>query len=178
MMSRSSSGHVFLVGFMGAGKSTVGRLLAEMLARPFVDLDAEIERRAGRSCAQIFADGGEEAFRNLESAALAGLADVEPSVVACGGGIVLLDANRRLLRELGTVVHLEVTAGEALGRIGNVEGRPLLAESEPAATATLLQARTGLYRASADISVDTVGRHPDDVASYVAAALEHEGAAR
>ncbi len=177
-MARSSGGHVFLVGFMGAGKSTVGRLLAGMLARPFIDLDVEIEHQVGRSCAQIFADGGEEAFRNLESAALASLADAEPSVVACGGGIVLRDVNRRLLKELGTVVYLEVTAGEALARIGNVEVRPLLADSEPSATETLLEARIGLYRTSADISVDTAGREPDDVASYVAAALEHEGPAR
>lgn len=177
MTLRSLDGHVFLVGFMGAGKSTVGHLLAEILGRPFVDLDAEIERRTGRACARIFAEGGEEVFRTLESEALAGLAAAEPSVVACGGGIVLRDANRRLLRELGTVVYLEVTAGEALGRIGNAEGRPLLADSGPAA-ATLLQARTGLYRASADIAIDTAGRQPDEVASCIATALSKSGEAR
>jgi shikimate kinase len=167
MTGATGDGHIFLVGFMGAGKSTVGHLVSEMLGRPFMDLDAEIERSAGLTCAQLFAERGEDAFRALETSALVALAHVDASVVACGGGIVLRDENRRLLKQLGTTVYLEVTAGEALARIGDVEGRPLLAEGGPQVAATLLRARAALYRASADVIVNTVGRGPEDVAASV-----------
>jgi shikimate kinase len=173
-----AGGHLFLIGFMGAGKSTVGRLIAAELGRPFVDLDAQIERDMRRSCSEIFAKMGEEAFRALETEALAALAGKEPSVVACGGGIILRNENRRLLGQLGTTVYLEVTAGEALARIGNVKGRPLLAEGGPGAATTLLQARGALYHASADVVVDTAGRTPNEVARDVLAATGLEGGGR
>ncbi len=171
-------GHVFLVGFMGAGKSTVGAILADKLGRRFVDLDAEIEKADGRPVAQIFAEQGEEVFRALESEALARLADEEPLVVACGGGIVLRAVNRRLLKELGTVAYLEVTAGEALARIGDVEGRPLLAAGDPSAAAALLDARLALYRAAADITIDTDASEPAELAAALADALAHGGGSR
>jgi len=157
-------GHVFLVGFMGAGKSTVGNILAALLGRPFVDLDRLIEERSGQSVSEIFAAGGEDAFRRAETQTLDNLRQHEPAVVACGGGVVLRPENRRILSELGTVAYLEVTAGEALARIGDVSGRPLLAEGGPAAAAMLLNAREGLYRAAADICVDTSGREPEAIA--------------
>lgn len=171
----SARGHVFLVGFMGAGKSTVGSLLAERLGRPFIDLDAEIVRGAGITIAEIFAEGGEMRFRELETSALAALDAEAPSVVACGGGVVLRDENRRPLKELGTVVYLEVSVGEALARIGDVEGRPLLAEGGPAAAATLLDARVALYRAVADITVDTDACTPADLAEEIARQLTRAG---
>lgn len=178
MTSPGEAGHVFLIGFMGAGKTTVGRILADTMGRPFVDLDAQIERDAGLLIPQIFAEKGEDAFRELESEALAGLSESPRSVVACGGGIVLRAENRRVLKNLGTTVYLEVSAGEALARIGDVEGRPLLAEGGPAAAATLLEGRRGLYRAVADLVVETDACDPAQIADAIAARLSRDRAAQ
>ena len=173
----SGPGHLFLVGFMGAGKSTVGRLVAERLARPFLDLDALIEADAGLPVSRIFTEQGEESFRNRESAALHSMSDQAPSVVACGGGIVLRSENRALLKELGSVVYLEVSAGEALARIGDVSSRPLLAGGGGSLAATsLLAARESLYRSVADLVIDTEGHSPTEVAEMVSARYSGDGA--
>lgn len=160
--------HIYLIGFMGSGKSTAGRLAAERLGMPFIDLDARIEGRAGMTVAEIFDARGEEAFRAVESAVLDSLATEPPSVVACGGGVVLHDENRRVLRESGTVVYLRVGAEEAIARIGDTSGRPLLARRDALTMAsTLLAAREALYRAVADIEVDTAGLSAETVAGRV-----------
>lgn len=165
--------HVFLIGFMGAGKSTVGRLLAERLGRTFVDLDTEIVACAGRTIPEIFDAEGEEGFRARESAALAAVVDAPASVVACGGGVVLAEDNRRRLRQTGTVVYLKVSAGEALARIGDTTGRPLLERADAVQMAgTLLQARESFYRTLADAVVDTSGRTPAEVAESVARVID------
>lgn len=160
--------HLFLVGFMGAGKSTVAQLISERLGRPFVDLDQIIEVEAGRSVREIFETEGESEFRDRESRALASLAESPPSVVACGGGIVLRDQNRAALTEMGCVVYLRVSAGETLARVGADETRPLLSGPGGELAATrLLEARESLYVAVADDVVDTVGRSPEQVADDV-----------
>jgi shikimate kinase len=168
--------HLFLVGFMGAGKSTVGELVAGRLHRPFVDLDALIESEARTSVAEIFATGGEEGFRELESSALLSLESRDPAVVACGGGIVLRAENRAVLKRLGAVVYLKVTAGEAVARIDDASTRPLLAGSGGSlAATTLLAARESLYTSVADLVVDTMGQTPSQVAEDVVAAYESGG---
>ncbi len=164
--------HLFLVGFMGSGKSTVARLIAGVLGAPLIDLDERISHTAGRSIAQVFAADGEEAFRDLESAELARTESETPSVVACGGGVVLRPENRALLTRLGTVAYLHVTAGEAIARIGDAESRPLLSgPGAPLAATALLAARESLYRSIADFTVETVGRSAQDVADDVLIAL-------
>jgi shikimate kinase len=170
---------LFLIGFMGAGKSTVGRLVAERIGRPFVDLDEVVETRVGRPVREIFDTEGEETFRLLETAALETLLDAEPSVVACGGGIVLSDSNRALLSRLdGFVVYLKVTAGETLARVGADGTRPLLSGPGGTLAATsLLEARQALYMAVADATVDTVGRSADQVADEVALLARERGIA-
>lgn len=168
--------HVFLVGFMGAGKTTVARLVSRQLGRPMVDLDAAIEAAVGKSVREIFEDVGEDAFRELESAQLVGLSSAEPSVVACGGGIVVRDANRSALKDMGMVVYLRVSAGETLARVGADGTRPLLSGPGGVIAATrLLEARESLYAAVADVAIDTVGRSVDQVAEDVVAAIEERG---
>jgi len=168
----SRPGHIFLVGFMGAGKTTVGRLLAALMDLPYLDLDDEIQRVTGAMVSEIFASGGEDAFRIVETEALLGLSSVPKSVVACGGGVVLRPENRAALGEMGTVVYLQVTAAEALARIGDASTRPLLAGPGGALAVTaLLGAREALYRTVADIEVDTAGQTPDEVARLIQSAL-------
>lgn len=165
---------VFLIGFMGAGKSTVGRFLADRLGFEFVDLDTAIESRAGRTVSEIFAEDGESAFRAMEHEALIECADRHGVVVACGGGVVVDHANRAVLRESGTVVYLRVTAEEALARIGDRSTRPLLSATgggEMAAT-MLLRARGSLYTSTADITIDTVGSTPDAITAHILEAME------
>ena len=165
--------HIVLIGFMGAGKSTVGRLVARQLDRPFLDVDALVERSDGRSVHSIFAEDGEQRFRELEAVALEALLTTPPSVVACGGGVVLSDSNRAILKRLGTVVYLRVTAAETLARLSGDTTRPLLAGAGGAIAATeLLGAREALYGAVADLVVDTVDRTPEEVALEVVRLVE------
>ena len=164
---------VFLIGFMGAGKSTVGAMVATRLGRPFVDLDGEIERETGRTATELFAAEGEEGFRAAERAALEAVAHHPGLVVACGGGVVTDEGSRAILRESGTVVYLQVSSDEALARVGSeLAGRPLLRGGDPAAAAALLRLRERLYETAADIVVDTLHRTPGQVADEVVSLVE------
>jgi shikimate kinase len=156
--------HLYLSGFMGAGKSTVGRRLAARLGRPFFDLDAQVEAAAGRSVAQLFDDVGEAGFRRLEAAALEAVAATPaPAVVALGGGTVLSPANRALMRATGTLIHLAAQPHTLQARLGDGGGRPLLAR---ASVAELLAARAEAY-ADADVRVDTDDLGPDAVCDFL-----------
>lgn len=167
--------HIFLIGFMGAGKSTVARILGRLLSMPVIDLDRRIEERSQRSIPEIFEAEGEARFRALESAELSALAEEPPSVVACGGGIVLAEANREELHRLGTVVYLRVSADEAARRVGDGTGRPLLSGERPLErAAALLSAREPVYAAAADIIVETFGRTPEEVAGKIADEIAEE----
>ena len=170
------SRHIFLIGFMGAGKSTVSRLLAERLGWASADLDELVESSTGLKVREIFAQHGEQEFRRLESEALASVESMPDVVVACGGGAVLLDRNRALLKRLGTVVYLKVSASAALGRIGDVASRPLLAGPSGTLAATaLLAAREGIYTALADFTVDTAESTPEEVAERIYGILSERG---
>lgn len=165
---------VFIIGFMGAGKSTVGGLVAALLGRPFIDLDMEIERETGSSVAELFATAGEAGFRAAERAALSAAARQPGVVVACGGGCVTDEGSYAILRESGTVVFLRVSPDEALARVGtDLAGRPLLQGGDPSSAAALLGSRERLYEAAADITVDTAERSPREIADEVVARLEH-----
>ena len=117
---------VYLVGMPGSGKSTVGGELAGRLGVPFVDLDTEIEREQGSTVTEIFAERGEAGFRALEAQALLEASTHDPSVVACGGGVVLEPANRITLRNTGTCVFLDVPLEELKARVQPAEERPLI----------------------------------------------------
>jgi len=165
--------HVLLIGFMGAGKSTVAKLVAKRLGRPCVDLDRLVQSTDGRPIPQIFREDGEVAFRERESGALESLAALQPSVVACGGGVVTSDVNRTTLKSLGYVVYLRITAEETLARVGEDPGRPLLAGGGGLlAVTSLLDARESLYSAVADAVIDTVQIAPDAVADQIVALVE------
>ncbi|MDY0341438.1 MAG: 3-dehydroquinate synthase [Coriobacteriia bacterium] len=163
--------HIFLTGFMGAGKSTVGRLLAERLGRPFVDLDVLIEEREGAPVRELFRERGEEGFRRGEHDALAALGASPDAVVATGGGVILREDNRVTMKQLGKVVYLAVTPEEAIARVGDGADRPLLAGVDLPAVRAILDARLSLYAATADSVVDTVGRSADAVTTDVLSVL-------
>lgn len=164
------SGHVYLIGFMGSGKSTVGAILSERLGLPLIDMDERVQRESGMTIAEIFALDGERRFRQLESAVLTAAAAESPSVVACGGGVVLDPINRRRLCATGIVVYLHTTPEETRRRISDVASRPLLAQGTEG-VAELFVVREALYEEIADITVETVGAAPEDVAEQIVEAI-------
>ncbi len=165
-------GNVFLVGMMGAGKSTVGKALARRLGRAFVDCDREIVERTGVPIATIFEIEGEEGFRRRESQVLAELAARRGAVVATGGGAVLAEENRRTMRASGTVIYLRVSLDHLHERTRRDTARPLLATGDRRATlGALLEKRDPFYREAADLVVDSGAQSPGTLAQRVIDAL-------
>ena len=168
---------IVLIGFMGAGKSSVGRTLARITGRPRFDTDEMIATRFGLTISQIFEKRGEERFRDAESGALEELSTALEAIIVTGGGIVLRQANTKRLRELGSVVFLSADEETLFGRISRRPTRPLLQTTDPRATMKeLLATRLPLYRAAADVEVDTSGLTHDEVARRILKRIEeHEG---
>jgi shikimate kinase len=160
-----------LVGAPGAGKSSTGIALAELLGVPFRDTDADIERTAGKPIPDIFVDDGEEHFRALERAAVTAALSAYDGVLALGGGAILAEANRAALAG-HTVVHLSVELADAVKRVGLGPGRPLLALNPRATLKYLLDQRRPLYQEVATLTVVTDGRTPAEVAGDILAALK------
>lgn len=148
--------NIFLIGLMGAGKSTIGRQLAKELGWPFVDSDHEIEARTGASIPLIFDVEGEAGFRLREKKVIDELTQRERLVLATGGGVVLDPENRAHLAARGTVVYLSATADQLFARTAKDRNRPLLQIADPRAKLeSLLEIRDPLYREIADLVVDT-----------------------
>jgi shikimate kinase len=163
---------IFLVGMMGAGKTTLGKALAQRLEREFVDTDRFLVQRTGVSVATIFEIEGEDGFRRREAAVLAELADRPDCVVATGGGAILDPENRRLMREHGIVVYLHARLDSLWERTRHDTHRPLLKTDDPRATlAELLEARDPLYREAAHLVVDTGFQSATTLVGRVVAAL-------
>ncbi|GAA0620002.1 shikimate kinase [Kutzneria viridogrisea] len=164
-----------VVGPPGAGKTTVGELLAAELGLPFRDVDADIVRTVGKPISDIFTQDGEQEFRRIEEqAVLAALAEHD-GVLALGGGAVLSAATRLLLAD-HPVVYLSVGMAEGVRRTGLAANRPLLVGVNPRATfKALLDARVPLYQEVATVEVDTDGREPDEVVRAVIEALTGQG---
>lgn len=169
--------NVILVGFMGAGKSSVGRLLARRLGRCFVETDDMIVSREGRSIPEIFRVDGEERFRQLETETLEALKLKSGEVVATGGGLPCREGRMEALRELGIVVWLAGDLDALLARARRTGGRPMLAGRTEAELEALYGARQPYYR-RAHITVETGGLGPDQVVARILAALREAHAAR
>lgn len=161
--------NIVLTGFMGAGKTTVGRHLAETLGWSFVDLDERIARESGMSIPDIFRTRGEMAFRAMEARLTAALSSVDRTVIAPGGGWVLDPANPERLPPATCTVWLRVSAGEAVRRVRAAgEDRPLLAgAADPVAVAAALLARRSARYATADVIVDVDGRTPAEIVEEI-----------
>lgn len=153
------AGNIFFVGLMGAGKTTIGRLLAKHLDKTFYDTDHEIERRTGVNIPLIFEVEGEAGFRKREVAIIEELSQMQNIVLATGGGAVLLQENRDNLKKHGTVVYLRANVHELWQRTRNDKNRPLLQTENPRAKLEQLFAeRDPLYTDVASIVVDTGGQ--------------------
>lgn len=155
-----------LVGPPGAGKSTVGQLVAGALGVAFRDTDADVEAVAGKPIPEIFIDEGEAHFRTLERAAVAAALAAHDGVLALGGGAVMAEKTRAALRG-HTVVYLSVDLPDAVKRVGLAQGRPLLTVNPRATLRHLLDQRRPLYEQVATVTVATDGRTPDEVAAEV-----------
>ncbi|SDS89814.1 shikimate kinase AroK [Pseudomonas oryzae] len=165
--------NLILVGPMGAGKSTIGRLLAKELHLPFKDSDKEIEVRTGADIPWIFDVEGEQGFRDREQAVIADLCHEDGLVLATGGGAVLREANREALRAGGRVVYLHTSVEQQLERTARDRNRPLLRTANPGQVLRdLLAVRDPLYREIADVIIETDQRPPRLVVQEVLARLE------
>ena len=158
---------VTLTGFMGSGKSTVGKVLADFLGCPFLDLDDLVVKKAGKSIPDIFAQDGEAAFRLLEARMLRQTVEkyAESTVVlALGGGAVLAPASAALLHDKTVCIYLRASLDTLLGRLaGNTAGRPLADDT----MASRLASRAPIYEETAHVVIDTDGLSPDEVADEI-----------
>ncbi len=170
--------NIYLIGPMGVGKSTIGRHLASRLKKLFLDADNELEKRTGASVSLIFEIEGEAGFRKRESALLEELTTKQNTVMATGGGVVLLEANRKLLRIHGYVVYLRADLDTLLERTRKDRKRPLLQNGDrKTVIEDLLKVRDPLYCQEADLVVDTNKRSPLAVAKEIADNFRETGSA-
>ncbi|MDD2271811.1 MAG: shikimate kinase [Desulfuromonadaceae bacterium] len=164
---------VLLTGFMGSGKSSVGKVVADLLGWRFIDLDAEIVAAAGCSINEIFARDGEPAFRVRESSQLEKVLTMsEGCIVATGGGVVLSAHNRSLMRSRGVVVNLKVTLEQVVARLKGCSDRPLLVGDDADKRAKALMDEREQFYADADIRIDTDGKSVEDVAAEILCRLK------
>jgi len=161
--------NISLIGFMGSGKTTVGRLLANRLKFNFIDIDRVVEDRAGMKIWKIFEKYGEEYFRILESQVIKEvLGMANNTVIACGGGVVLREDNVNTLRKNSIVVYLRISVDEAYKRLKDCSDRPLLSiDDKLIAISKLLRIREPLYLRAADKVVDVDGKTPEEVVDCI-----------
>lgn len=164
---------VFLIGFMGAGKTTVARRLARTCKVASLDIDTYLERREHKSVKELFREKGEEGFRCLETSVLREVIGKGPLIVSCGGGVVMRAENRALISDAGFVVYLKVDADEARARINDISSRPLFQDVDTARQTAMK--RAPLYMQMADAVIDTTRKSVTVITQEVKTILEREG---
>jgi shikimate kinase len=172
---QAGKNNIFLIGPMGSGKTAVGRHLARLLQRPFIDSDHEIEHRTGADIALIFEREGEAGFRRREREVIAELTARTDIVLATGGGAVLAEETRAILAERGWVAYLETSVAQQVERAGRTTHRPLLRGADPRERLEeLMKIREPLYRATADFVLSTTRRRVPLVAEKILAAWREQ----
>jgi|TARA_B100000809_G_scaffold2319_1_gene2693 shikimate kinase len=157
--------NIYLIGMMGSGKSTVGKILAEKMELLFIDLDSEIEKTGGKSVSEIFNQDGEDHFRKLESEELKQYSE---SVVACGGGIILDEENRQYINENGVAVLLTASMDELFKRLSDSNNRPILPdENTEKALTNLWLERKKDYLNTSDFLIETDGENPIEITNKI-----------
>ena len=167
---------IVLIGFMGAGKTTIGKLLADQTGLPFTDLDEYIEQKEGCSVSEIVASHGENYFRVLETEALQEIArDSAAHVLACGGGTPLREENRRIMRRIGMVIWLQVEPATVSVRLKDDTTRPLLVGPDPEKKISgLLSEREDRYRAACDIELPADHLTPEKATEIIRILMDNE----
>jgi shikimate kinase len=153
---------IYLIGFMGAGKTTVGMGLAEKLRYSFYDSDQTVVEMTGKSIPQLFDEVGEKGFRDLEQKALQSLPN-ENCIIATGGGMILRETNREYMNENGTVIWLDASPAEIMRRLENDSSRPLLTSNKNEQIEQLYQKRMDLYKQASEFQVRTDGKTATDI---------------
>lgn len=172
--ARDRSQNIVLIGFMGTGKTTIGKIASARLGLEFVDTDDLIVEQAGEPIPEIFERVGEDGFREIETRVLRDLAGPGGRIIATGGGIVTQEENVPLLLQLGFVVWLAARAETIFQRVSLNRDRPLLYTDDPLQTITqLLARREPLYRETADLKVETDEFHAEEITHGIAASAEH-----
>lgn len=163
-----SPSNIYLIGMMGSGKTVTGKALADRLDYSFVDLDAEIQKKEGRSISEIFAESGEPYFRGVESSVLEHFSKQNGQVIATGGGIILSEENVRRMKKTGKVVLLKASAESLWQRVRYSKDRPLLDKPDPfGSLRQILNDRGIFYERACHISVLTDGKIAEDVAGEI-----------
>ena len=160
--------HIYLIGFMGCGKTSVSIAMNQLYGKNIVEVDDRIIAKEGRSINQIFAESGENYFRDLETEMLKELADEDNIIVSCGGGMVLREENRRLMKETGVIIWLDATPETILDRVKDDDSRPnLKGKKNVKDIEALKNKRADAYAEAADIKVDTDGKTIREVAKEI-----------
>lgn len=164
--------NVILIGFMGSGKSTIGKLLAQQLKLNWIDMDIEIEKAEGTTIKEIFEQKGEEYFRQLETDHLKKFINKENKVISTGGGVVLKEENRSLLKEIGTVIFLHADCEQIIENLKDDNKRPLLSEDNiEEKVIKLLDQREANYLSASNIIIQTTGKNIESVVDEIISLL-------
>ena len=167
-MSKGINCNIFLIGFMGAGKSTIARTLQRELGFPLVEMDERIVQEQGMSINDIFAQYGEAHFREIESQLVVDLGKQEPSIVSCGGGVVVRPENTQNMKKSGRIVLLKASPGTIFERVKNSTDRPILnGHMNVEYIAELMEKRRALYEEAADITIQTDGKTREQICEEI-----------
>lgn len=167
-MSEGISRSIFLIGFMGAGKSTIARALQRELGFPLIEMDERIVKEQGMSINDIFAQYGEDHFRDIESQLIVDIGKEEPSIVSCGGGVVVRPQNTKNMKEIGRIVFLKATPETIYERVKNSTDRPILnGHMNVEYIAELMEKRRALYEVAADITIQTDGKTREQICEEI-----------